>query len=195
VQAALRKRSGGRAGSSSVHVWSAEVPGSGGSSFVRLMVALALPAVGSLMERWSGRVLKSMERNAETAERFFRETAEAAGRRGLLLGPVRDVSEDVTQEGLEQLRLDFPVLAGDGKVVSRRGVCRVTLGRDGEAVRVHSFYEQLDGSVVDLLVELPGGDGEGRREEPLIVDAEVVEEGGGAKQGKGERTNRKRRKD
>lgn len=185
-------------------MWSAEIPGAAGSGgatgngFVRLMVALALPAVGSLMERWSGRVLKSMERNAETAERYFRETMEAAAARGLVLGPVRDVSEDVTQEGLEQLRLDFPVLTGEGAVVSRRGVLRVTLGKGGEAVRVHSFYEQHDGSVVDLLVELPGGEETGGgRKEPLIVDAEVVGENGqnGQNGQNGKRSNRKRRKD
>ncbi len=199
-QAALRQREGRGRGrpSASVHVWSAESPRGGGgggaasNGFVRLMVALALPAVGSLMERWSGRVLKSMERNAETAERYLRATMEAAAARGLVLGPVRDVSEDLTQEGLEQLRLDFPVLTDEGALVSRRGVCRVTLGRGGEAVRVHSFYEQLDGGVVDLLVELPGGgDGEGRSE-PLIVDAEVVEP---RSDKSGARSGRKRRKD
>jgi hypothetical protein len=162
-----------------MHVWTnaqqhqaAEGSSMTSNPFVRLMVVLALPAVGSLIERWSARMVKSMKRNQEIAERYLEATMAAAGSRGLVVGPVHDVSETVTREGREQLRLDFPVLSAEGAVVSRRGVCRVTLGRTGEAERVHSFYEQTDGSIVDLLLETPG-EAEGAAG-PLIVEAEVV---------------------
>lgn len=165
------------------------------SPFVGLMFALAAPAVASIMGRLSARLMKRMEKNAALAEEAYEATSRHAQQRGLVLGPLSDANEDLNNNLERQLVLVFPVMNEQGSIISRRGVCRVTLKSDGVARRVHAFYEKDDGSVVDIFVDGTGdvvepGGGEkfrgGTQQKNVILDAEIVSP---------DRSSRKKRKD
>lgn len=52
--------------------------------FVGLMFALAAPAMASIMQRLSARLIKRMEKNAAVAQEAYEATALHAQRKGIL---------------------------------------------------------------------------------------------------------------
>ena len=92
------------------------------------MLALAAPAVGSILERLSRRFMARMEKSAALAEKCFLATNEAAQQKGWMLGPLSDAGEDVTARAERRITLKFPVLdARTGQLLSQNGRCHIIL--------------------------------------------------------------------
>jgi hypothetical protein len=136
------------------------VPFASTNPFVMLMLRLALPGVSSVVSAVAKKALKRLQQTAAVAEKCFEVTAERAEQMGLVVGPLTDVEDDVTQAGEEQVILTFAVVKETGEVVSTMGKCRITFdSKDKKKVkRVHSFYEKsTNGQVVDILLDTSPG--------------------------------------